>query len=215
MQKMASELGANTEFQIALAELMRDGATGGLGRAGGIKAPAITGTGGVKGTSPQGTSAKIDPNHLDLITSHPNAHSLARHGGSVTDEQLLYRATSGIAPDGHVKAPNNKTVVPPMSSAFHSDQLLVRADQAVRNGGALQAAIAKNPGATIVTVKPADVGDLGISLGRGFERVGGSKLNPELMGAPRKVNDLRSVQATYELNPVTKKWETITIFPSR
>ena len=122
---------------------------------------------------------------------------------------------SGIAPDGHVKAPKGMVVVPPISSAFHSDALLIKADQAVRNGGALQAAIAKNPGQTFVTVKPADVGDLGVSLGRGFERIGGSKLNPGLQGAPRKLSDLRSVQATYELNPVTKKWETITIFPSR
>lgn len=79
----------------------------------------------------------------------------------------------------------------------------------------MQAVIAQNPGKTIITVKSADVGDLGTSVGRGFERIAGSKLNSGLQGAPRLVGDLRSVQATYELNPITKNWETITIFPSR
>jgi filamentous hemagglutinin len=160
-------------------------------------------------------SSKISPEELALVTSNENAHSLARHGGSVTDEQLIYRALSGIAPDGHVKSPNGKTVLPPLSSAFYSDELLIKADQAIRNGGALQAAIARNPGESFITVKPADVGDLGVSLGRGFERISGSKLNPALQGPPNMVQDLRSAQATYEFNPSTNKWETVTIFPAR
>jgi len=179
----------------------------------GAKATVSPATSNVVGAG--GASSKIDPLHLDLVTVHPNAHSIARHGGNVTDEQLMYRALSGVAPDGHVKVINGKTILPPMSSAFHSDQLLIQADQAVRNGGALQAVIAQNPGKTIVTVKPADVGDLGVNLGRGFERVSGSKLNPALQGAPELVSDLRSVQATYEFNQTTKIWETITIFPAR
>ncbi|WP_236247299.1 DUF637 domain-containing protein [Pseudomonas tohonis] len=176
--------------------------------------PKAIGSSGASAVS-VGASNKIDPKHLELVTVHPNAHSIARHGGSVTDDQLMHRALTGVAPDGHVKVANGRTVLPPMSSAFYSDQLLIKADQAVRNDGALQAVIARNPGQTIVTVKPTDVGDLGISLGRGFERIAGSRLNSDLQGAPRMVGDLRSVQATYELNPVTKKWETITIFPSR
>ncbi|MEX0732142.1 MAG: hypothetical protein WED00_15665, partial [Aquisalimonadaceae bacterium] len=158
---------------------------------------------------------KINPQHLELITSHPNAHSIARHGGNVTNGQLMRRALTGVAPDGHVKVVKGKTILPPMSSAFHSDELLVYADQAVRNNGALQAAIAQNPGKTIITVKPTDVGDLGVGLGRGFERIAGSKLKPGLQGPPRLVESLRSVQATYEFNQATKVWEAITIFPSR
>jgi hypothetical protein len=158
---------------------------------------------------------KINPQHLRLITDHPNAHSLARHGGSVSNDQLMHRALTGVAPDGHVKIVKGKTILPPMSSAFHSDELLVSADQMVRNNGALKAAIAQNPGKSIITVKPADVGDLGVDLGRGFERIGGSKLKPELQGPPRLVENLRSVQATYEFNRANNVWETITIFPSR
>lgn len=127
----------------------------------------------------------------------------------------MYRAVTGEAPDGHIKIVNGKTIVPPMSSAFNSDELLVFADQAVRNNGALRTAIESNPGATIVTVKPSDVGDLGVGLGRGFERLAGSKLQPDLQGAPNMVPNLRSVQATYEFNSLSKSWETITIFPSR
>ncbi|QMV15561.1 hypothetical protein Vspart_02883 [Vibrio spartinae] len=160
-------------------------------------------------------SGKINSQHLELVTRHPNTHSIARHGGSVTDEQLMHRALTGVAPDGHVKVVKGKTILPPMSSAFHSDELLVRADQAVRNNGALQAIIAQNPNKSILTLTPKDVGDLGVDLGRGFERIAGSKFNPELQGATNMVENLRSVQATYEFNQVKQVWETITIFPSR
>lgn len=150
-----------------------------------------------------------------LVTVHPNAHSIARHGGSVTDKQLMHRALTGVAPDGHVKVIRGKTILPPMSSAFHSDDLLIYADQSVRNNGILQSVIDKNPGKTFITVKPEDAGDLGANLGRGFKRISGSKLNPDLQGAPNIVENLRSVQATYELNPDSGMWETITIFPAR
>jgi hypothetical protein len=127
----------------------------------------------------------------------------------------MYRALTGKAPDGHVKIVKGKTILPPMSSAFHSNELLVFADQAVRNNGALKVAIAHNPGKSIVTVKPSDVGDLGVDLGRGFERLSGSKFKPELQGAPHLIENLRSVQVTYEFDQATKVWETITIFPAR
>ncbi|NOZ54347.1 MAG: hypothetical protein GXP08_14655 [Gammaproteobacteria bacterium] len=174
----------------------------------------------VKGCSEQkcpGNNApnKINSQKLELVTSHPNAHSIVRHGGDVTNVQLKQRALTGVAPDGHVKVVKGKTILPPMSSAFHSDNLLIHADQAVRNNGALKTAIANNPGKSFITVKPAGVGDLGVDLGRGFQRISGSKFKPELQGAPRLIENLRSVQATYEFNPATKAWETITIFPSR
>jgi hypothetical protein len=37
------------------------------------------------------------PPHL---TSHPDAHTVGRHGPQVTDQQLEQRALTGVAPDG-------------------------------------------------------------------------------------------------------------------
>ncbi|MBK85082.1 MAG: hypothetical protein CMD81_14770 [Gammaproteobacteria bacterium] len=159
--------------------------------------------------------SKTNFDYLALVTGHPNAHSIERHGGNVTNEQLIHRALTGIAPDGHAKIVKGKTILPPMSSAFHTDELLIFADQTVRNKGALQAVIELNTGKSIITVKPADVGDLGLNIGRGFERIAGSKLKPELQGAPNLIENLRSVQATYEFNHTKQLWETITIFPAR
>ncbi|MEM9103948.1 MAG: hypothetical protein AAGB12_16690 [Pseudomonadota bacterium] len=157
----------------------------------------------------------IDSRHLALVTGHPNAHSLSRHGGSVTDEQLMHRALTGEAPDGHVKL-NKKgvAILPPMSSAFHSDELLIYADQYVRKN-ILPMAIANTPDANTILVTPQEVGDIGVDLGRGYVRIGGSKYRPNIHGAPQFINNLNSVQGTYQYNPSLGVWETITIFPAR
>ncbi|WP_159675145.1 hypothetical protein [Andreprevotia sp. IGB-42] len=154
---------------------------------------------------------------LDMLTSHPDAHSTVRHGGAVTDPQLMDRSLTGVAPDGHVKIDkkSGKVMLPPMSSAFHSDRLMAYADDVVRNNGVLASKTAQNPGDDLVTLYPADVGDLGLNLGRGYARLGSSKLNPSLEGAPQLIDNLRSVQATYGSNPLTNRWEPVTIFPAR
>jgi hypothetical protein len=164
-----------------------------------------------------GPQRPISRQRLDMLTAHPDAHSIERHGGSVTDPQLMYRSLTGIAPDGHVKidGKSGKVILPPMSSAFHSDQLLAYADDAIRNNGTLATKITQNPGAQYVTLTPEDVGDLGYNLGRGYARIGGSKLDPTLQGAPKLIENLRSVQATYGFNPLTNRWEPVTIFPAR
>jgi len=155
---------------------------------------------------------KIDPKHLELVTSHQNAHAIKVHGGDVTDGQLVYRAKSGIKPN-LTEGPS----VPPLSSAFHSDELLIHADQAVRNSGALEKAIARQPGQAAIRVTVDDAGDLGVDLGRGYKRVYGSGnkvKNRETHGAPVRVDNLRSVEGFYMLNPNTNTWETISIFPA-
>jgi len=106
-------------------------------------------------------------------------------------------------------------MLPPMSSAFHSDQLLVFADEIVRNNGVLTSKIAQNPGADFITLYPSDVGDLGVNLGRGYVRLSGGKLNPSLQGAPQLIDNLRSIQATYGFNPLNNRWEPVTVFPAR
>jgi len=154
---------------------------------------------------------KINPQHLDLITSHPNAHAISVHGDAVTDAQLMNRARTGIKPNGDVGG------IPKISTAFHSDELLVFADQAVRNNGGLASAIARNPGQTAIRVTVDDVGDLGVDLGRGFERLygtGNKTANANMVGAPARIQNLQSVEGFYMFNPNTKIWETISIFPA-
>ncbi|MEL4168388.1 DUF637 domain-containing protein [Pseudomonas sp. ZS001] len=155
---------------------------------------------------------KIKTQQLELLTSNPNAHSLSVHGGAVSDGDLMLRAKSAIKPNGDV-GPS----VPPLSSAFYSDDLLIFADQTIRSSGALQKAISRQPGEDVVRVTVDDIGDLGVNLGRGFKRVlsSGNKVkNIEASGAPVKVDKLRSVEGVYQFNSDKKVWETITLFPA-
>ncbi|MEO9384104.1 hypothetical protein [Chromobacterium phragmitis] len=164
-----------------------------------------------------GPQRSFSQQQLDMLISHPDAHSIVRHGGVVADPQLMHRSLTGVAPDGYVKIDgrSGKVILPPMSSAFHSGQLLAYADDVIRNGDVLATKIAQHPGAQYVTLTPLDVGDLGYNLGRGYTRIGGGKLEPRLQGAPRLIDTLRSVQATYGLNSLTDRWEPVTIFPAR
>jgi filamentous hemagglutinin len=85
----------------------------------------------------------------------------------------------------------------------------------VRNSEAFQQKVTELfPGETFITLKADDIGDLGMDLGRGYKRISSSRYRPELQGPPVKVENLQSVQATYELNPQTNVWETVTIFPA-
>ncbi len=154
--------------------------------------------------------------HL-LLTSHGNAHSFERHGGDVTDEKLMQRALTGEAPDGHVKIDRRTglPIIPPLSSAFHSDELLKQADQMARESDVFKNKLDNlQPGVTLITIKPEEIGDFGVDLGRGYKRISTSRLRPELQGAPEKVDNLRSIQGTWQKSAVTGKWETITIFPA-
>jgi hypothetical protein len=153
----------------------------------------------------------INSEHLSLVTSHPDAHALARHGGAVTDGQLFTRAQTGVAPDGSVSIKNGQVRLPELATAFNSDLLLIEADQFVRNNQ-LRAAIASDPSKLVHTIKGADVGQI---VGRGFERVGGGAYRPTTQGPLNFIDGLSKVQGTYEYNVVTGQWQTITIFPVR
>lgn len=94
------------------------------------------------------------------------------HGGEVTADDLITRARTGLKPNGDMGP------IPPLSSAFYNNGLLISTDQAIRDGGGLQNAIARQPGETVVRVEAQDVGDLGADLGYGYQRIGatGNKL---------------------------------------
>ncbi|WP_318011465.1 DUF637 domain-containing protein [Pseudomonas chaetocerotis] len=95
MLTIASELGANSEFQAALGDLVLAGATGGLGRAGGTKRPsAVGGDGsGPKGTGTVGVAddaikALPGPRQIDASWSA----STYNKGGLMTGiEHVFYR----------------------------------------------------------------------------------------------------------------------------
>ncbi len=63
-------------------------------------------------------------NDLSKLRSHPNAHTLERHGHDVSDEALIKRANTGIAPDGSRTVSGNP---PPFSSKFDSSDKLKEA----------------------------------------------------------------------------------------
>lgn len=143
-----------------------------------------------------------------LIKKPPDGHAFEKHGGAVTDEQLETRARTGVAPDGST-GPNGS--IPPESSAFHSDEALMRADQAVRNGP-LQDQIAQNPNATKLRVNNADVG---FDAGRSYSRVGPSQQTPTSpsQGPLQRTDGVTRVTGTYVKNPNTGEWETVTLYP--
>ena len=62
-------------------------------------------------------------------------------------------------------------------------------------------------GRTIHTVSD----DLGVTVGRGFSRIGTSR-QTNLLG-PLQRHELTGVRGTFELNSATGQWETITLFP--
>ncbi len=165
----------------------------------------------IQPTTRLGIAVDTEVKYLDALTSHPEGHAFSVHGGSVTDGQLAMRARTGVKPNAAVGP------IPPMSSAFYRDDLLIFADQAIRDGGALQRAIARQPGQTVVRVEASDVGDLGSNLGRGYLRIGATAnkgANAATVGPVQRVDNLRSAQGIYEFNVHTRVWETITVYPA-
>lgn len=159
---------------------------------------------------PQITKSTLaDLSKRSLITSHPDAHGFDRHGGRVTDGELQTRARTGVAPDGSSKVVAGQTKIPPHSTAFHSDELLITADQAIRNGP-LQAKIAANPSETLHRVVGYDVGK---DLGRGYSRIGPASYSPDTQGPLLRHDGISKATAVYEKNATTGKWMTITIYP--
>jgi hypothetical protein len=153
----------------------------------------------------------MKPSNWDALTAHPDGHAFSVHGGSVTDAQNVIRARTGTKPDGSIGP------IPKLSSAFHSDGLLLYADQTIRDGGGLMNAISRQPGQSIVRVETQDVGNLGLNLGYGYARLGASGNKAENaigIGPLRRIDGLSSAQGIYEYNPATGVWETITIYPA-
>jgi len=137
-------------------------------------------------------------------------HALARHGGSVTDDELLVRANTGFAPDGSVVVNAAGQVrIPPSSTAFNSDELLARADMLVRQKHLAQAIALEPAGATRVTVKGVDTGSV---VGRGYDRV---QTAPGGVGPLQYHDNLTRVTGTYVYDNSSRTWKTLTLYPSK
>jgi len=137
---------------------------------------------------------------LQLERIGAEGHAIARHGGAVTDEQLILRARTGIAPDGSVA---QRT---PDSTAFYTDGLLVEADQFLRQNYLDDAIANAAPGQVRVKV----TGDMGTPVGRGYLPVGRSVGLP---GPLLRVDNISQVQAWYVYDPSKSIWQTNTIYP--
>jgi len=152
----------------------------------------------------------VKPANWDALTAHQDGHALSVHGGGVTDADLVMRARTGVKPN------NASGPIPPLSSAFYSDELLILTDQTIRLNGGLRNAIARQPGEPVVRVEVQDVGELGYDLGYGYRRIGPTA-NTTANAAPGpllRVDGLRSAQGIYEYNSTTGVWETITVYPA-
>ena len=123
--------------------------------------------------------------------------ALERHGGSVTDEQLYVRARTGVAPDGS----KTRRGYTPTSTAFNSDELLVQADDFLRNNYLDDAIKNAEPGTLRIKVSA----DMGVELGRGYVPVG---KKAGLSGPLQKVDGLTNVEAWYVYDPAKNIWQT-------
>jgi len=75
--------------------------------------------------------SSFNHDQIEQLTSHPNAHTLDRHGADVTREDRLIRAHTGESRDG-----SDNGSIPEFSSSFDSDSQLIRALEATEPGSA-------------------------------------------------------------------------------
>ncbi|MGL4435803.1 MAG: hypothetical protein ACRCVM_08165, partial [Giesbergeria sp.] len=195
-------LGAGT----ALRGAARLGATGAemLGE-NAFNGPLAGGRAAQRGGVEVGANSAAQTNLLARLAQ--DGHALERHGGGVTDQQLLTRAMTGVAPDGSSIVKNGQTVIPPSSTAFHSDALLAQSDQLIRQKYLDRAIALSPPGAQRVTVEGVD---MGVNIGRGFDRVSST------LGAagPLQFNsNLSRATAVYSYDAASGVWRTVTIYP--
>jgi hypothetical protein len=163
---------------------------------------------------------KLNQADLARLKAGPKAHTLERHGPSVSDELLQIRAFTGVAPDGFsskLKAQKGKLFIPELSSKFHNDASLKIALDKVDVGSpafskALDAKLAVNPNASQLIVRA----DTNTNLGYGYKApsIIGIEKGQTATGPLQKVENLRYVEAKYILNKSTNTWELRTMFPT-
>uniref|UniRef100_UPI00124E8479 type VI secretion system tip protein TssI/VgrG n=1 Tax=Noviherbaspirillum aerium TaxID=2588497 RepID=UPI00124E8479 len=142
----------------------------------------------------------------EIVRIGQEGHALIRHGGAVTDHQLFKRATTGIAPDGSSVIKNGQIVIPPSSTAFNSDALLVQSDLLIRKNYLDRAIALSKPGVQRVTIEGVDTGKV---IGRGFDRVSSV---PGVVGPLQFHTNLSRATAVYDFDAAAGVWQTTTIY---
>lgn len=158
-----------------------------------VMAPGGVGTKNLKKTD--GTqkvsvipAGKYTPEELAILKYNNGSHAIERHGDHVTDEQLIHRARTGIAPDG-----NNGKKPPPLSSKFdNKENMMAAANVANIDGDKFKSALSSSDTSNDRLSISFDMQN---SMGYGFTGVSkGSDL------VPSKVNNLTIVVAQYRKN---------------
>jgi hypothetical protein len=134
-------------------------------------------------------------------------HAVVRHGGDVTNVQLLNRAFTGVAPDLSTVVKGGQVVIPPSSTAFNSNELLVRADQVIREQYLNRALSIKGGNPSEIVVQGVDIGQV---VGRGYDRVSSAVGG---VGPLQYHDNLTRATAVLRYNTATSQWNTITIYP--
>lgn len=110
--------------------------------------------------------------YISPLAAHETSHTIGRHGPDVTNDQLLLRAQTGIAPDGSFAANP-----PGLSTRFGSNEKMVTAKNDVLDQiDAGNFTVAPN-GEMTVKITSTDVYGQGISRGA---PVGTFATNPSL-----------------------------------
>ena len=134
---------------------------------------------------------------LNKLTSHPDAHTLERHGHDVSDDALIKRANTGIAPDGSPYGVLNPTP-PPYSSRFDSPDLLMDAYNSTKPGtSAFNTTTATHGGTRKRVVIPAGSKKYGVGVASGSN----------------VLEDMRGIVANYE--NIGGEWKLVSMFPNK
>ena len=185
------EAGAHADMGVGL------GAKAGATLAGMLGATKLNGSPGISGNAL--TSRLGDLSH--------EGHALERHGGSVTDQQLMTRAHTGVAPDGSSVVKNGQVQIPSSSTAFNSDAALAQSDLLLRQGYLDRAVALSAPGAQRVTIEGVDVGAV---VGRGYDRITATSGG---VGPLQYFDNLNRVTGVYQFDAASGTWKTVTIYP--
>lgn len=163
---------------------------------------------------------KLAKQRANLLEIADGGHSIARHGPEVTDQQLMDRLTTGIAPDG------KWSPAPRKSTKFESydDWVKTRDDALNKFLSDNNIDINTPPSGTLLANPRAIDLDHGRSIGDGYVGVGQPrKIRPpnKPNGKLRKVWDetapIDNIQRTrtkFEWNPKKNQWIVVQHFPN-